>query len=422
MGFHRLALPLLLAALACVESGKPNFVWILADDLNNDYKQDRLSFMPNLSKIKAAGAHFINHAAVQPVCGPSRSSLLSGRFPHNTGYVCNSDRPSENHYRAIQNNSIGTWLTTAGYHTSFIGKYVNGLEQTVPEGWNFWGGFSSSQGTYNYMNSTPWNITFDRTGTTPTSPVEWVAMTGTHQAEFVGQWGVKQMGAAVAAGLPFFVHLTPLMIHYGVCYGPLPKGETNNVTDPYWEKDLTNWGCNMKQNKPCSLTISPCVSLKNEHAFDGHTNPHTPSWNVSASGPLPSSMVLRDISEFTSNRQDIGFRNRSAALLDLDSLLGVVLDGIEALGVADNTYVIFTSDNGYHLAEHKMPMGKEHPYETDVSLPMYIKGPGVPANTELLYPTFVLLLLLPVFSALIGGENQGAAAPTNHPTPYCPPA
>ena len=57
----------------------------LADDLNNDYKQDRLAFMPNLAKIKAAGAHFVNHAAVQPVCGPSRSSLLSGRFPHNVG-------------------------------------------------------------------------------------------------------------------------------------------------------------------------------------------------------------------------------------------------------------------------------------------------------------------------------------------------
>ena len=173
-----------------------------------------------------------------------------------------------------------------------------------------------------------------------------------------------------------------------MCYGPLPKGETNNITDPFWEKDLTNWGCSNKQNKPCSLTISPCVSTKNERAFDGHANPHTPAWNVSAAGPLPSAMAaLKDTSEFTSSRQDIGFRNRSAALLDLDALLGVVLDGIAALGVTENTYVFFSSDNGYHLGEHKMNMGKEHPYETDVSLPMYVMGPGVPANAELLYPT-----------------------------------
>ena len=339
-------LSLFFLIIVSAAAKQPNIVWILADDLNNDYKQDRLSFMPNLSKIRKGGSHFVNHAAVQPVCGPSRSSLLSGRFPHNTGYVCNSDQRSENHYRALQNNSIGTWLTAAGYHTAFIGKYVNGLEQTVPSGWNFWGGFSSSAGTYNYYNSTPWNITFARDGVTPISPIEWIPMTGTHQSDFVGQWGVQQMKLAVDAGLPFFLHLTPLMIHYGVCYGPLPKGTQNNLTDPFWEKDLTNWGCNQKQNKPCSFSASPCVSIKNEHAFDGQVNPHTPAWNATESGPLPSAMNLVGISDYTSNRMDIGFRNRSAALLDLDSLIGVVLDGLDALGVADETYVIFTSDNG----------------------------------------------------------------------------
>jgi hypothetical protein len=48
---------------------------------------------------------------------------------------------------------------------------------------------------------------------------------------------------------------------------------------------------------------------------------------------------LSDTSIWTSTRQDVGFRNRSAALLDLDSLLGVVLDGIQALDVANNTFL-----------------------------------------------------------------------------------
>ena len=99
---------LLVAAFSgsvTIAASKPNIVFILADDLNNDYKQDRLSFMPNLGRIASAGAHFVNHAAVQPVCGPSRSSFLAGRYPHNTGYVCNGDRPSENHFHAIQNNT-----------------------------------------------------------------------------------------------------------------------------------------------------------------------------------------------------------------------------------------------------------------------------------------------------------------------------
>ena len=98
-------------------------------------------------------------------------------------------------------------------------------------------------------------------------------------------------------------------------------------------------------------------------------------------------MQLAPVDAYIANRMDIGFRNRSSALLDLDHLLGVVLDGIEALGVADSTYVIFTSDNGFHMGEHRMLFGKEHPYETDVSLPFYVRGPGVPAGAVLQYAT-----------------------------------
>ena len=214
-------------------------------------------------------------------------------------------------------------------------------------------------------------------------------MTGVHQAEFVGEWGVAQMGVAQAAGLPFFVHLTPLMVHMGVCYGPLPNELKHDIMDPFWEKNLTAWGCDGNE-KPCVFSASPCPTLKNKHAFDGAKNPHVPSWNKSASGAESNVMrKLMPVSEYSSNRMDIAFRNRSSSLLDLDMLIGVVLDGVAALGEAEaaNTYIIFSSDNGYHLGEHRLAYGKEHPYETDVSLPMYIKGPGVPAGATLLYPT-----------------------------------
>jgi arylsulfatase A-like enzyme len=228
---------LLAAAAAGAEAAAPNFVWILADDLNNDFDQDRISLMPNLRRISSVGAHFVNHAAAQPVCGPSRSSLLQGRFPHNTGYLCNIDGPSEAAYLEVANNTIGTWMTAAGYHTAFIGKYINGLEAVVPSGWNSWQAFSSSAGTYNYFNSTPYNCSFARDGTTPTSPCAWTAMTGVHQSDFVGQRGVEQMQVAAAAGLPFFVHLTPLMVHEGSCYGPHKDPMKYARNDTYWERE-----------------------------------------------------------------------------------------------------------------------------------------------------------------------------------------
>ena len=101
--------------------------------------------MPNLKRLRESGVHFLNHVAAQPVCGPSRSSLLQGRYPHNVGYYANEDPASVANYLAVANNSLGTWLTAAGYHTAFVGKYVNGVEKQVPEGWNFWGAFSTSK-------------------------------------------------------------------------------------------------------------------------------------------------------------------------------------------------------------------------------------------------------------------------------------
>ena len=110
---------IILASLyQCAQSAaSPNILWILADDLDNDWKQNHLDIMPNLKKLASQGVHFLNHVAAQPVCGPSRSSLLQGRFPHNVQYYANDDPPSIANYMAIANNSVGTWLTAAGYHT-----------------------------------------------------------------------------------------------------------------------------------------------------------------------------------------------------------------------------------------------------------------------------------------------------------------
>ena len=76
----------LVAALAAPPppASSPNVVVILADDLDFDYKQDRLAIMPHLRALREGGAHFFNHVAAFPVCGPSRSSFLAGRLPHNT--------------------------------------------------------------------------------------------------------------------------------------------------------------------------------------------------------------------------------------------------------------------------------------------------------------------------------------------------
>ena len=239
-----------------------------------------------------------------------------------------------------------------------------------------------------YYNATPYNVTFDRAGKRPTSPVADVAMTGTHQADFVGAWGVEQMKRAVDQSLPFFVHVTPTMVHEGTCYGPFKDTSRYARDDPFWEQDLSGFGCTPENAQMCSITVSACPSDKHKHDFDGVSMPHVPSWNATEAGPVPKVMAKNPpLKPYEAGRQAMGYRNRSASAADLDDMIGVLLKGLDDLGVAENTYVIFTSDNGFHLGEHSMLFGKEHPYTHDVSLPLYIRGPGIPANTTLLHPT-----------------------------------
>lgn len=144
------------------------------------------------------------------------------------------------------------------------------------------------------------------------------------------------------------------------------------------------------------MPVSACPSKENAHRFDGARNPHPPSWNATATGEVP--IAMRDAPGGTPDvwccddswevaRQDMGFRNRSASVVDLDDMLGTIFDGLGRLGLMDTTFVIFSSDNGYHLGEHHLLFGKCHPYEHDIRLPMYIRGPGVREGVTAPHPT-----------------------------------
>jgi len=98
------------------------------------------------------------------------------------------------------------------------------------------------------------------------------------------------------------------------------------------------------------------------------------------------------------------FRNRSASCVDLDDMLGVILKGLEDLGVLNTTYFFFSADNGYHLGEHHLLFGKTEPYETDIRLPMYVRGPGVPAGEKRAHPTTHLDIVATIVQ-LAGAEQ-----------------
>jgi hypothetical protein len=230
--------------------------------------------------------------------------------------------------------------------------------------------------------------------TTALPPFEVRVMTGVHQADFLGDYALRGVAEARAQNKPFYIQINPVMVHWGTCYGP---GGALAPTDPHFEWQVAcpagDPGCCPSVQVPgkpgfCAVPIDPCPSAATAHQFDGLANPHVPSYNASATGPVPAFMRrMKPLTAWEMAREDMGFRNRSSSAADLDRMLGVVMDGLEAAGILANTFVWFTSDNGYHLGEHEMVFGKGEPYDTDIRLPFYARGPGVPRNGSQPHPT-----------------------------------
>ncbi len=77
---------------------------------------------------------------------------------------------------------------------------------------------------------------------------------------------------------------------------------------------------------------------------------------------------------------DNAYRNRLEMLLSLDEMVAGLIEELQAAGELENTYIFFTSDNGYHLGEHRLKLGKRTVYEEAARVPLAVRGPGVPAG------------------------------------------
>lgn len=107
-------------------------------------------------------------------------------------------------------------------------------------------------------------------------------------------------------------------------------------------------------------------------------------------------------------------RQRLRSLQAVDELVDGVISRLEEYGILDNTYIVYSSDNGFHIGQHRLQPGKSCGYEEDVNIPLIIRGPGIPAD----YTTDIVTThtdLAPTFFELLGiplrDEFDGRAIP-----------
>ncbi len=330
-----LALGAVLAALpASVEAqpaDDPNFVFILADDM----RADDLDYMPaTRTLLRREGMLFSQAFVSYGTCCPSRATIMRGQYAHNHGVWYNENGPDGGWegYKAHGNeqDNVATRLNDAGYRTGLFGKYVNEYNDatSVPPGWDSW--FAAFD--YRYFDyHVNVNGTDEYFGTTEGDYITDVLARRTNQ--FIGN--------SVEDGEPFFAYVAPIAPH-----GP-------SVPAP-----------------------------RDAHAFDRETAPRLPSFNEANVSDKPLGVRSRP-SISAAERAEIDDRHegRVESLQALDDLVEDVVERLQTERVLSNTYIIFTSDNGWHHGEHRLTLGKNYPYEESIRVPLVVRGPGVQAGS-----------------------------------------
>ena len=130
---------------------------------------------------------------------------------------------------------------------------------------------------------------------------------------------------------------------------------------------------------------SPSVAAPRHVDMFAHAAlPRTPAFDEADVGDKPDFVRrMPPLDEKHVRRLEDEYQRRLASLQAVDDMVERIVGALEALGALDDTYVIYSSDNGFHLGEHRLPAGKDFAYEEDIRVPAIVRGPGVPAGQRI---------------------------------------
>jgi N-acetylglucosamine-6-sulfatase len=335
------------------DARRPNIILVLADD----FSWNLVKYMPRVGEMQANGVTFSRFFVSDSLCCPSRATIFTGKYPHNTGVYTNGGRDGgffAFHDYGLERETFATRLRSAGYTTALMGKYLNGYTPTlsvdgetlyIPPGWDEWDVGGKGYANFNYgLNE---NGRYHYYGSSPED----------YLTDVLAAKSVEYIDRVTVGRKPFFLEIAPFAPHSP--YTPAPRHET--------------W--------------FPEVKAPRTPAFNEVSMSDKPRW-------LKNRKALRRLQVSTI---DEDFRMRVLAVQAIDELIGDLRDALAARGQLSNTYILFTSDNGLHMGEHRLAAGKQTAFETDIHVPLVVTGPSVPhgwrmpqlTSTIDLFPTFM---------------------------------
>jgi arylsulfatase A-like enzyme len=381
------AAAVLSLASSSMAAERPNILFIFSDDHAQHAISaygSKVNVTPNIDRIAAGGARFLNSFVTNSICTPSRATLITGQYSHLNGV------PVFNRFDGSRDN-VAKHLQAGGYHTGMIGKWHLGSDPTGFDRWIVLPG----QGQY-------WDPIF-------LVPGHKLNITG-HCTDITGDLGIEFIETR-PKDKPFF-----LMLHQKAPHRNWEPDERNKALfknkvipepDTLWD-DYSTRPAALPENEQ---TVAKDLTRRDLKLTppDGLEGPAKAKWlnekpmELTVDGKL---LTGKDLVKWKYQRY---MQDYLACVQGVDDNVGKVLDYLDKTGLAQNTIVFYCADNGWYLGDLGL-YDKRFMYEPGLRVPLIARGPGIKqgitpdqfvSNIDLA-PTFLDLAGLPVPDSMQG--------------------
>ena len=349
---------LVLSGGSLFAAERPNILFLFSDDHAQHAISaygSKVNTTPNIDRLASGGVRFANSFVTNSICTPSRATLLTGQYSHLNGV------PVFNRFDGSRDN-VAKHLQAAGYHTGIIGKWHLGSDPTGFDRWIVLPG----QGVY-------WDPTF-------LVPGRKLTIQG-HCTDITTELGIEFLKTR-PADKPFFLMLHQKAPHRG------------------WEPDERNKALFANKVIPESATLwddyatRPAALPSNEQTVARDltrrdlkltppadlAGPALQKWNNEKPMELEVDGRLLTGKELVKWKYQHYMRDYLACVQGVDDGVGKILDYLEETGLAKNTIVFYSADNGWYLGDLGL-YDKRFMYEPGLKVPLLVRGPGIKAGS-----------------------------------------
>ncbi len=359
---------------------RPNVVVVLVDDLRFDeFGAGGHPYLetPHIDRLAAEGVMFTNAFHAVSLCSPNRASIFTGQYPSRHGIIDNVARNRASHRLQTYPRA----MQAAGYETGFIGKWHMGNDPTPRPGFDYWAALPGQgktidpdifeDGRLHRVDGYVTDLLTDRA------------------VEFIERDRDR----------PFMLHISHKAVH------PEAAQRDDGSSDPTIDRKYTP----AERHK----------GLYEDEVFTRRPNVVTSPDDLVGKPALQRSLRFRDspesVAEFSffldPGTSEETIRRRAEMILSVDDGLGRILASLEKKGILDDTFVLFTSDNGFFFGEHWLSQERRLPYEESVRQPLLVRYPPLATAGEKLGGLAMSIDIAPtvldVGNATIGSHVQG---------------